>query len=333
MSRCLGLLERGSRGAVVSFVLAMLALGLLSVVFPGFGFGNPYALRSLAVQVAILALPAFGQGLIVLAGGFDLSIPWVMCGAAVTLTMLTGSSDAALLFAVPLVLAGAGLVGLINGLLIARYGLSPIIATLGMNAVLLGAVSGLVGGGFGAALPYGVVPDGLVAFAQGRVFGVPLLVLTALTVGLTLWLLLGHTPLGRKIYAVGTNPEAAFYAGIDVTNVTVLVYVAGALLSAAAGILLAAHMGQAYLGSGDTYLFASVTVAVIGGIAVTGGQGTILGILTGAFFLVVLDAAVPLLDLPRGLQLIVYGLAILASVLVYENPFGSAGGRWRRARG
>ena len=296
---------------VLSYVAALVLLVVVSIIRPGFGLGGLNPMLSLALEASVIGLVALGQTFVILSGGVDLSLPWVLTGAAVMMTVMTNGVDAALPWAVPVTLLLCLGVGFVNGIGITVLRVSPVIMTLAMNGILLGAMAGLVSGG---AVTYGKTPPMIVDLVASRWLGIPSLVWIVAALAVLTTILLSFTSFGRRLYAVGTSPEVSLYSGIHVRRVTIAVYMLSAFSAGLAGIILSGKFGRAYLGMGDPYLFMSVAAVVIGGASISGGRGHYLGTLGGALLLAVLTATIPVLALPRAFQLMLYGFVVLIAV-------------------
>ncbi|MEM1114816.1 MAG: ABC transporter permease [Pseudomonadota bacterium] len=283
----------------------ILTQAVLGNVFTGWGYWD-----ALLVLSAFLAILALGQGAVILTGGLDLSVPWMISLAGVMLTGMAHGSDLALIYAVPTVLGVAVLVGLLNGLGVVALGLSPIVVTLAMNGLLQGATLLYSGG-----TPDGFAPQGLRWLMTGDVLRVtpviPLLILFA--AGATL--LLTRTVFGRQIYAVGNSMEAAELSGVRTGWVLIGVYILCAVCAALVGILLTGFGGQASLGMGDEYLLPSIAIVVVGGALITGGRGHYLGMLGGAFLLTAMQTLLAGSTLPYAYRAVFFGLIILLAVV------------------
>jgi ribose transport system permease protein len=317
--KALTLFYRRNRNIVLSYVAMLVLLVAVSLYRPGFGLGSASGLRSLILEAAVIGLVSIGQTFVILTGGIDLSLPWVLSGAAIVTTLLTQAQNEPAIWAIPLVLGLCLLVGLINGLVITYLEVSPVIMTLGMNGILLGAIAGFAGGSAGVQGRYGTPPPFVIDLARGWLVEIPNLAWVLLILGVLGTLLLSFTAFGRRLYAIGTSRQVSLYSGVDLPRMTVLVYMLSAMCSGLAGILLAGKVGRAFLGMGDPYLFISVAAVVIGGSSVLGGSGHLLGTVGGAMFLSVLTATIPVLNLPRAYQLIVFGLVILLAVYFATN--------------
>lgn len=303
-----------NRSIILSYVATFILLAIVSILRPGFGFGDLTHMRELLLQASVIGLVSLGQTLIIISGGADLSVPWTLTGTAVMMTIFTQGQDERMIWAIPLALLGACLVGLINGVGIAFLKISPIIMSLAMNYILLGLISGIGLGGVGTMGQYGAPPPFIVTIATEHIAGIPyLIVLTAILIFL-ITILLSRTGFGRHIYAIGTNATVAEYSGVNVQWVTIKLWVLNGFLNGIAGIILAGKFGRAYLGMGDPYLFMSVAAVIIGGASILGGSGHVLGTIGGSLLLAVLISLLPVLNMPRSAQLIIYGLVVLFAV-------------------
>ncbi|MFE0753709.1 ABC transporter permease [Inquilinus sp. NPDC058860] len=270
--------------------------------------------NSLIVLSSFLAVIALGQGTVILTGGLDLSVPWTIGLCGILLAGLVQGSDAALVYALPVVLAVAALIGLLNGIGIVVLGLSPIIMTLATNGLLQG-VALLYSGG----TPAGFSSPLLRWVMTARVAGVtPIVPALAVFVVLAV-LLLSRTPFGRRVYGIGNGLRAARLSGIAVDRTLIGVYVLSALCAGLVGILLTGFSGQASLGMGDDYLLPSIAVVVVGGGLITGGRGHYLGMLGGVLLLTALQTLLTGSNLPYATRAILYGLVVLGAVVALRE--------------
>lgn len=315
---------RRNKSIVLAYVAMLVLLTAVSIYRPGFGWGDPRHLRALVLQAAVIGLASMGQTLVIISGGADLSLPWTLTGSAIIMTMLTQGRNDSLLWAIPLVLAGCVVVGLLNGMGVTILGVAPMIMTLAMNYILLGLVAGLGMGGVGTMGQYGQPPKLVLAAGTENLGEVPYLILIWIGLAVILTVLLGRTGFGRRIFAVGTSQSVSQYSGVNVRTTLILVYVLSAFLNGVAGILLAGKFGRAYLGMGDPYLFISVGAVIIGGASIFGGSGSYIGTMGGSLLLAVLLSLLPVLNMPRPFQLIIYGLVVLLAVLFSTSRLGSS---------
>jgi ribose transport system permease protein len=301
--------------------LGWYALGAAIVVFvigeliqPGFASAS--GVKTVLVVASFVGLVAAGQTLVVLIGGIDLSVPWMMNSMAVLLAAVAAGSNARAAWVVPLVLVTGAVLGAVNGFGVAVLAVPAVVMTLGMNGVLQGLTLGLTGG-FTCATCGSAAPPVLDAAVNGSLFGIPgqLYILAAVAALVTV--LLSWTSFGRRVYATGTNPRASKLAGVNVTGLTVVLYALSGLFAALAGVLLTAYGGKATLGMGDPYLFQSIAAVVIGGVSILGGRGHYLGALAGSVTLTALVSVLLAKDMPDYGRDIVYGVVVLGIALLY----------------
>jgi ribose transport system permease protein len=299
---------------VYAFGAAALILVGGTVLHPGFAGWT--SLRAMLVVASFIGLVAAGQMLVVLVGGIDLSMPWVLNGAAIVLTTTSLGLTSRLPVALLAALATGALVGLANGLGVAWLGVPAVVMTLGMNGVLQGLSLGL-SKGLTCASCASYAPEPLRRLVVGRVFGIPTQLLVWLGVALLVTVLLSLTTFGRRVYAVGNNPRAAFLAGVPVRAVTVALYTLSGVFAALAGIALVGYGGQPSLGLGDPYLFESIAAVVVGGVSILGGRGHYAGVVAGCVTLVAIVTLLQAEQVPEYGRDIIYGLVILAILFTY----------------
>jgi ribose transport system permease protein len=301
--------------AILLAYLGMVVLLLLTSLFSP-GFLSPGHLRSIAVLASFIGIVAIGQTFVIIGGGIDLSLPWVLNCAAVLVTLLAKGQDAALAWVIPLLLASGALIGMINGLVITIFGIPPIIMTLAVNVILQGSILVYTGGA-----PPGMAPDLIQFLAVGRIYSVPVVLIIWAVLALVAAGLLSKTAFGRQLYALGTSPGVAAFSGVPTMRTTVAAYTISGFTASLAGILLTGYTGQAYLGMGDPYLFTSIAAVAIGGASILGGTGHYAGTIAGAFVLTILTGLLPALNLSNGALLMVYGLVILVTVSLASEAF------------
>jgi ribose transport system permease protein len=302
------------RRILYAFGAAVLVFAVGEVLKPG--FARPHSVEAILVIASFVGFVAAGQAFVVLVGGIDLSVPWVLNGAAILLVTTSLGRDGRALSAVALTLGMGLAVGLVNGLGAAYLAVPAVVMTLGMNGVMEGLTLGLSKGlTCGACASY--APDTVRSAVRDHVLGVPADLLLWLGVAALVSVALSATTFGRRVYAIGNNPQAAFLAGINVRLVTVVLYMLSGLFAAFAGIVLVGYGGQPALGMGDPYLFQSITAVVIGGVSILGGRGHYLGAVAGSITLVALITVLQAENMPEYGRNIVYGITILAILLLY----------------
>lgn len=309
-------LNLGSERNRVAFAFAAAALIFIfgQIVHPGFGSWN--SVREVLVVASFVGLVATGQTFVVLIGGIDLSVPWVINGAAILLVTTSLGSNSRTWWAVPAVLGMGLAVGLVNGLGVALLDVPAVVMTLGMNGIMEGLTQG-ASNGLTCSSCASYAPSVLQSMVNGNVIGIPGELLFWLGVTALITFILGATTFGRRIYAIGNNAQASYLAGINVRLVTIVLYMLSGMFAAVCGIVLVSFGGQAALGMGDPYLFQSIAAVVIGGVYILGGRGNYLGTVAGSISLVALISVLQALNMPESRRSIVYGVVILLILLLY----------------
>lgn len=274
------------------------------------------ALRSTLPFAAILAIVSIGQTLIIQQRGLDLSIPGVVSISAILVTKIPGGVDSKLIRAVVIVLAIAAVAGLLNGLVVTVFGVTPLVATLGVNAILLGTILKITSGAQTASASHN-----LVRFSAGRVFGVSNIILVAILVIAIVTFVIKSTIVGRRFVAIGTSAPAARAAGMSVRLYQTLTYVIAALFGALGGILLAGYLQTPGLSAGNEYLLPSIAAAVLGGTSLAGGGGSVLATAGGALFLTQLQQVVFGAGAPASVQLLIQSIAIALGMGLRRVPW------------
>jgi len=261
---------------------------------------------------AIIAIVGLGQLLVVQQGGFDLSLAGGVSLAVVISTHYPQGDNALLLPAVLIAIACAVVAGVTNGILVSLFRLNAIVATIGVNALLYGAVFAVSGG----------VPKTtttlLAAIAGGRVAGLPNTVYFALATLLAFSFVLKKTVPGRRFEAVGANPLAARLVGLRVRLHQLLAYVYAQLLYCMAGLLIASVTREPTAFQGDSLLLPSVAVVVLGGTSLLGGRGFPISTVIAAFFLNQLSQFALAVGVPYSAQTIIQALALGFGIGVYS---------------
>ncbi|BCG74932.1 ABC transporter permease [Mesorhizobium sp. 113-1-2] len=266
---------------VGAFCVAALLHLAGTVLIPG--YSSPFAVRAMLVLASLLAVASIGQTLVVIMGGIDLSIPFVIGFANVVAAQLYGDGWNFVLVC-GLVGVLAILIGGLNGLIARSLDIQPLIVTLGIGMVVQGLV--LL---WTAGFPSGSAPQAVSSFVSiGGSAGplpVPWLVPSLVVLAALVVLVLERTPYGRRLYALGSNPGAAPLALIDPVRMWVMTYAASAFFAAVAGVLLLGFTGSAYGDVGQPYLFQTIAAVVVGGAALVGGRGSYLGTIAGVLVL------------------------------------------------
>lgn len=276
---------------------------------------NMFEKETLAVmfrQCAQLGIIAIGQTLVMLVAGLDLSIGGVIVMTSMVVAEVSNGRNEMIPFAILIALIIGMLIGLANGLLITKRKVPPLVATLVMLFLLQGAQQAFTRG-----VPSGFVPEalGLVNKSWGFL-SIPLLLWLILN-GLFL-IILRRTSYGRRIYAVGSNPEAARLNGIPVNFIKISVYVLGSGLAVISGVILTGYVGYVDRFIATGLDLDSIAAAVVGGTSFFGGKGQLMGTIAGVMIIQILSTMVVLIGLDIETQFIIKGLVILAAVSLYS---------------
>jgi ribose/xylose/arabinose/galactoside ABC-type transport system permease subunit len=288
-----------------------LLIVVAEVISPAFlSAGN---LANMLQQVAPLGIVVIGQTLVIIVRGLDLSVASVMATAAVAATAFSGQAgDVVPIVGIALLIGLA--VGLVNGFLVTKRSVSPFLATLATWMVLEGMRYAYNGGA-----PSGNVPSVFRVVGSGSAHGVPYNALVTAAMALAGVVLLDLSAFGRRVFLVGGNPTMARLVGINVDRVVILCYMLSGFLAAVAGLVLSGFVGLVDNFVGRGFELDSIIAAVLGGVALSGGRGTIAGALLGAAILVFITNAVLLFGLPIHMQLIIKGVVIVAAAALHVS--------------
>jgi rhamnose transport system substrate-binding protein len=289
--------------------LLLAEIMLLSLASPSFlTVGNFFECIRLGVEIGLLTLALTP---VIITGGIDLSVGSMMGLCAVSFGALWQdfhwSIPAAALAVLAIGLAG----GLLNGFLIARLKVTPLIVTLGTYSLFRGVAEGVTGG----ARNYSGFPAGFLYFGQGYIGGVvPPQALVFLTALIGFWVLQHKTIVGRAFHTIGYSPEGARYAAIPVEGRLLLAYALSGFAASVAAIIYVAHLGQAKSDAGSGYELTAITAVVLGGTSIFGGAGSVAGSLLGIAAIVVLQNGLRLAALPAELAGILTGVLLVSTI-------------------
>jgi len=275
-------------------------------------------LRNVANQITVIAIIAIGMTMVIITAGIDLSVGSLIALSAVVVAWVAGAlggtdiSTLGILIAALAALVVCGLTGAFSGLMITAFKIPPFIATLAMMQVAAG-VAYIISKG----KPIYQLPDRFVWLGRGTepLLDMPIAVILMLLFYLVAWIVMERSVLGRYIYAVGGNPEAARLAGIRVKRVLLFVYASCGLLAGLGGIIMASQLKSGAPTYGLSYELYVIAAVVVGGTSLSGGEGKIIGTLIGAFVIGVIQNGMNLTNIETYTQKVVLGLVILAAVL------------------
>jgi ribose transport system permease protein len=312
MSDLRGRILAGFRGSTPIFLVLIVLIVAIGLLNPR-GFDSGYFL-ALVKRAAPLAILAAGELFVIVGGEFDLSIGSIVTVAVVAAAVLTDGDPSLTWVVIAALLAFGVVVGIINGVLTSKVGIPSFIVTLGMLLILDGGVALWTSGA-----PRGALPQNLRMFGRESIQDVPLVgqvpyaVLVVIFMVVLAFVLLHRTNFGKRVYAVGGNARAASLAGISVARTKIGTFVLSALFAVVAGILIAGFGGLAN-GAGTGLEFAAISAVVLGGAALGGGSGSVIGAVAGAATLEALFVVLNLLGLPIEIRSAVQGVIVIAAM-------------------
>lgn len=282
-------------------------------------------MTNVARQSVYLVVVALGQMLALVTGGFDLSV-----GTAIAMTSVVSATAMVSLASVfPHMLwlaitlgllagvASALVIGTVNGIGIAHFGVSPFIMTLGVQSVGAGIALFITGG-----VPIGNLPAEFGnVFGFGSVADIPVPVLVALLAAAVMWVLMNRTRTGARLYAVGGNIKAANLSGINTKKMLFLAYAYCSLLAAVAGILLTARVESGDSNLGSSSALESIAACVIAGVSLRGGIGRVESVVIGGFFIVLAENGMNILQVGSYMQMVLLGSLLILAVVIDQFRF------------
>lgn len=301
-------------------VIAVFVFGLMAVLSPD-RFLSAQNLTSMAFQFPEFAILALAMTITMMTGGIDLSVVGVAnLSAVVAALILTQFSDPAmpasqstvwLAFAVSAAMCIGAVAGLLNGALVAFFGLPPILATLGSGLVFTGFAIAMTGGS--AVMGF---PDTVALIGNSQIIGIPVPLILFAVLAVVLHLILTRTAFGLRVTMYGANPLAALYAAIDINRMLLKVYVIAGMFSSVAGLIIMSRANSAKADYGSSYLLLAVLIAVLGGVNPYGGYGRVIGVVLAVLSMQFLSSGLNMLQVSNFARELIWGvLLILVMVL------------------
>ncbi len=293
----------------ISLLVTFLALvGFFAWQSPN--FLTTINLVNVASTLAIVGVVAIGETLILIAGGLDISVGAVaaLTGVVTSVLLLEYHIPSIWLCGLIGIIAGA-LVGAVNGILVTRFKINALIVTLGTFSIARGLAFVLSGG------QTNLVNDPAFQFiGRGSIASIPFSLLLMLALYILFWLILGHTPFGRNLYAIGGSREASRLSGVRVTHHLLAAYTIGGLLAALGGIINVSQLASSAPRSAVGLEFTVIAAVVLGGTSLAGGKGSLVGTLIGVIILRILDNGLTLLEISSFWQDVARGGVLLLAV-------------------
>lgn len=299
------------------------ATALLFAVSPLIASGS---LSSTAIEgsllpfAGILALAAIGQTLVIQQGGLDLSVPGTFSLGVVLVVLIPEGDGGQLALALAVVLAVGLAAGLVNGLLVTRLGVTPLVATLGMNAVLLGVMLEVTNG----SIAYRATSNWN-DFCNSEILGLSILAWLGFVLAIAVAIYMRRSVWGRRFELVGASPLAARSAGLPVARYQLASYVIAGACYALAGALLAGKLGSPSLFAGDEYLLPTIAAVVLGGTALGGGRGSVIATAGGVLFFSQLEQVVEIRGATQAVEFMIQGAIVALGMGLRNVPWGRLG--------
>lgn len=291
-------------------VYALVALSVL-IYLRNANFGTLFNVQVILRQVAIFGLLALAEMLVVITAGIDLSVGSMVAFVGVVEALLVAKLGWPLPLALLVGLAASVLIGMYHGVAVSKWGIPPFIITLGSLSIWRGLATGVT-----KSYPVLIAHEGFRWIGQGMLWIVPVPVAILIVVALLLAYLLNRTSLGRNIYAVGGNIEAARLSGIPVTRVLIVTYTLASFIVGIAGTIVAGRMAQGLPSVAGGYELNSIAATIIGGTSFFGGIGTVQGTLLGALLMAAIDNSLILMGVSAYWYTLVVGTIIVLAVTI-----------------
>ena len=293
---------------------------MISLIFASFTptFRTLDNALQISLSAAIYVILAMGLSCVLIAGATDLSAGSVVALSGMTCCLLIRDLNAPLAVGIAVGLLTGILCGVVNGLLATRLGIVPFIATLGTQWIFRG-LTNIMGEGQPVSVrnsAYEGLADRFYFIGGGRIFNIPVPVYIFLICGVILSFILSKTVYGRNLYAVGSNDEAARLSGIGVFKTKLIAYLLCDGMAGLAGVMLAARLVSAQTSAGTGYEFEGIFAAVIGGVSLAGGEGTIIGAICGASVVAILRNGLNLNGINTFWQQVILGVIIVIAVYI-----------------
>ncbi len=312
MSRVLRSWSEVARRDLKMALLTLALLAAVTIAFPG--FAAPRNLAGVLDDTAILIMLALGQMLVIVVRGIDLSVAanLALCGMLAAL-FNRAFPEAGVVPVLLLTLLAGGMLGAINGLLVWKLRLPPIVVTLGTMSVYRGVIYLL---SHGAWVNENEMSRDFLEFTRQQILGLTTLAWLAVIMAAAFMLALRYSRTGRNLYAAGGNPEAATYSGLDSGRMQFLAYVASGAIAGICGYLWVARFAVAYTDIALGFELQVIAACLIGGVAIAGGAGSAFGVVIGCLFLGIIRSSLPLVGISAFWQLFINGVVILVAVLL-----------------
>ncbi|MDP4086463.1 MAG: galactose/methyl galactoside ABC transporter permease MglC [Bacillota bacterium] len=318
-----------SKWLLDNVIYVFLILLLIGIVIASPDFLSITNFINILSQSSSRIIIALGMAGILITAGTDLSAGRMVGLAAVISASLLQATDYAyrmyphlphlpLFVPILVAMAATGMIGVINGIIVSKLNVPPFIATLGMMITVYGLTSIYFDRPPYGAAPIGGLNKSFITFAQRGIpigqYEVPYLVIYAILATILIWIIWNKTQLGKNMYAIGGNPEAAKVSGVNVAKNIIIIYLIAGLLYGFSGTLEAGRVGSATNNTGNMYELDAIAACVVGGVSLSGGIGTVSGVITGVLIFQIINYGLAFLGISPYIQFIVKGAIIVIAV-------------------
>jgi ribose transport system permease protein len=305
----------------LDFMRDLILLGAWLALMALFAVLSPYFLmvqnfKNIGLAISIIGISAVGATIVLISGGIDLTVGSMIGLSVITVGALLTTGVPVILAMLLTLLVGC-LVGAINGVLIVKGRINPLIATLGMMSIIRGFAFVYSGG-----ISHAIVSKEYGILGRGSVAGIPGPIVTMLALYAIVWAIMKYTNFGHYVYAIGDNASACRLAGVDVNKWRYVVYIVGAAFAAVAGMFLASLMQASLPQAGTGYELSIIAAVILGGTSLSGGVGNVFGTLLGVLIMGTLDNGFTLLNVPAFYQMIAKGAVLILAVFIDQLRTG-----------
>ena len=305
-----GSVKKHLKQAIPAYVILAAIIIIVSMISPTFRkVGN---IRNIIAQTAVLAVVAIAQSNVLFIGGIDMSVSSIISFSTISVAMFSMNGTLGLVGSIALALGVGALTGLVNGIGVVKFRIPAMIITISTQAFLKGICLILMPSSGGKVL------SAFSSFLKMRFGVINMSAIIALILYAIFFVFYHYSGFGRKIYAIGNGERYAAQSGIPVNRTIVITYMISGVVSAIAGLLLAARISTGNPLVGDSYAMSSVAAAVVGGISMNGGIGTVVGALSGAVIMQLINNIINNMDISPYYQYITKGLVLVLSLLIFQ---------------
>lgn len=305
-----GSIKKQMKQAIPSVFIVVIMIVIAAVVSPT--FRNAYNLRNIAAQVAVLAVVAIAQCCVLFIGGIDMSVSSIISISTIMVALYSTESAGGVVFSIFMAVGIGVLTGLVNGIGVVKFQIPAMIITISTQAFLKGICLILMPSSGGKVNP------GLVSFMKTRVGILNVSVILAILLYVIAFFVMHYTRFGRNVYAIGNGEKYAEQSGIKVKKNIMTVYILSGVIAAIAGVLLSARISTGNPLVGDSYAMDSVTAAVVGGVSMNGGIGSVIGAFLGAIILTLVNNIMNNVGISPYYQYIAKGLILVMSLMIFQ---------------